>query len=71
MLPMEQLILEIETYAAAVGKLPQKVLRDAVDASWKQWGCWKAGTASPTMITVDRLHAYMAANPPEQKRGAA
>ncbi|TYB85844.1 hypothetical protein [Oceaniovalibus sp. ACAM 378] len=68
---MENLIREIEAYAASVDKLPQKVLRDAIGAGWGQWAGWKTRASSPTMASVDRLRAFMAANPPEQKRGAA
>ncbi|WP_226782731.1 hypothetical protein [Oceaniglobus trochenteri] len=70
---MEQLIDEIEGYAAAVNRSPEVILRAAISASWSQWGKWKAGTSSPTMRVVDRIRAYMAENPApaEQERGAA
>ena len=72
---MEQLIADVETYAARAGVPPQKVLRDAIEAGWGQWDRWKSGRSSPTMRVADRLRAWMAANPPENyqqtKRGAA
>ncbi|RAP39402.1 hypothetical protein BYZ73_20720 [Rhodovulum viride] len=61
---MEQFIAEIEAYAAACSKTPQKVLRDAVGANWGQWDSWKRGASSPTMKVVDRLREFMTANPP-------
>ncbi|MCW2305033.1 hypothetical protein M2324_003448 [Rhodovulum sulfidophilum] len=65
---MEQLIVDIEAYAAAVQKTPQKILRDAIGASWGQWASWKSGKASPTLRVVDRLRAFMAANPAPAKQ---
>lgn len=67
---MDQLIAEIEAYAAALGLSPQKVLRDAIGSSWGQWDAWKAGTSSPTMRVVDRLRAHMAEHPPQARGGA-
>ncbi|ANB32744.1 hypothetical protein M2324_001650 [Rhodovulum sulfidophilum] len=60
---MEQLIAEIEAYAAAWSKSPQKVLRDAIGASWGQWEAWKSGQASPTMRVADKLRDHMRTNP--------
>ena len=61
---MDELIAEVEAYAAAVERTPQAVLRDAIGAGWREWGSWKAGNSSPTMSRVDRLRVYMAENPP-------
>lgn len=61
---MEQFISEIESYCAAIGCKPQKLLRDALKSSWRQWDEWKSGKSSPTLASVDRLRAHMAANPP-------
>lgn len=58
---MEQLIAEVESYAANMGVTPQKVLRDAIGANWRQWDLWKSGRSSPTMRVVDRLREHMAA----------
>lgn len=57
---MEQLISDIETYCAARGITPQKLLREAINAKWSQWQDWKDGKASPTVATADRLRAHMA-----------
>ncbi len=62
---MEQFISEIESYCAKVGIVPQKLLRAAIGASWGQWGKWKDGSSSPTMIVADRIRAHIAANPPD------
>lgn len=61
---MEQFIRDIETYAEAVGRKPQAVLRAAVGASWGAWDSWRSGESSPTMIVADRIRDYMKANPP-------
>ena len=66
---MEQLLRDIETYAAAMGRQPQRVLRDAIDASWGTWSRWKDGKASPTVKTVDRLRQWMRENPPSTHMG--
>lgn len=63
---MENLISEIEAYARAVDRTPQAVLRQAIDAGWREWESWKSGKSSPTMARVDRLRAFMAANPPRE-----
>ncbi|MCA0851409.1 hypothetical protein [Salipiger thiooxidans] len=63
---MEQLIAEVEAYAASVGRTPQAVLRDAIGAGWREWGSWKARKSSPTMTRVDRLREFMAENPPTE-----
>ncbi|GGW24083.1 hypothetical protein GCM10011452_09380 [Gemmobacter lanyuensis] len=72
---MEQFIQEVETYAAAIGRKPQGVLRAAVGASWGSWDNWRSGKASPTMAVADRIRLYMAENPPpaepEQARDVA
>lgn len=57
---MEQLIRDIETFASEFGVTPQKLLRDAINAEWGRWQKWKAGEASPTMITADAIKAHMA-----------
>ena len=67
---MEQLIRDIEAYAASVNRTPQAVLRDAIGAGWKGWGSWKSGSSSPTMARVDRLRNFMDANPAPEPQGA-
>lgn len=59
---MEQLISEIEAFCSARQIAPQKLLRDAISATWGLWQKWKEGKASPTVATADRLRAYMAEN---------
>jgi hypothetical protein len=49
---MEQLVADIEAFAAEFGVTPQKVLRDAVNAEWDRWSRWKAGTASATQLVA-------------------
>lgn len=61
---MEQLILDIEAFCAARQMAPQKLLREAINATWGLWQKWKDGEASPTMKVADRIRDYMAANPP-------
>lgn len=57
---MEQFISEIEAYASQVGRSPQSVLRDVINAKWSTWDAWCAGTSSPTMHVADRVRAHMA-----------
>lgn len=61
---MEQLIREIEAFAKASGRTPQSVLRSAVGANWGTWGSWLSRKSTPTYAVGERVHAYMAANPP-------
>ena len=61
---MEEFILEIEAYAAAVDRTPQAVLRSAVSAGWGTWDAWVSRKSSPTMALADRIRDYMKANPP-------
>lgn len=63
---MERLIAEIEAYAAATDSTPPRFLRTVIGAGWGQWSKWKEGSSSPTVITADKIRAYMAANPPPQ-----
>lgn len=61
---MDQFIAEIEAYAVARGIGPTSVIQYAVNASGAAWSRWKAG-ASCSVRTMDRVRAYMAANPAE------
>ncbi|MBL3575335.1 hypothetical protein [Rhodovulum sulfidophilum] len=65
---MEQLIAEVRAYAEATNKSPEKVLREAIGASWGAWAAWQAGTSGPTMRSADRLRAFMTANPAPAKQ---
>ncbi|RBO51962.1 hypothetical protein DSD19_17725 [Rhodovulum sp. BSW8] len=68
---MEEFLAEIEAYAAACSKTPQKVLRDAIGAGWGQWGSWKSRESSPTMLTADKLRDYMRDHPAPTPAGDA
>ncbi|MBU2963353.1 hypothetical protein KO516_21505 [Citreicella sp. C3M06] len=63
---MEELIAYVEAYAASVNRKPQWVLREAIGAGWREWESWQAGKSSPTVVRVDRLKAYIEANPPAE-----
>lgn len=56
---MEQFIIEIEAYSKKSGVSPQRLLRDAVGAPWWMWEKWKAGDASPTMRTADKIRSHI------------
>ena len=71
MQPMEQLISDVEAYAASVERTPQAVLRIALGAGGTEWSSWKSGKSSPTVARADRLRAYMAKNPPKKAEDAA
>ncbi|WP_242685187.1 MULTISPECIES: XRE family transcriptional regulator [Haematobacter] len=62
---------EIRLYAAARGILPSTVLQNAANLGGTTWSKWEAGTASCTMKVAEKVRAYMAANPPEEKTEAA
>lgn len=57
---MDQLIYEIEGFCARHGMTPQRLLRDAINATWGLWQKWKDNESSPTMKVADRIRAYMA-----------
>lgn len=65
---MEQLINEIEAYAASRGIKPATVLQKGGGLSGTVWATWVAKAAACTLPMADRLRTYMAANPvaPEQ-----
>lgn len=63
---MERFITDIDAYCAASGIEPPALLKAVVGATWRTWDRWQTGASSPTMRTVDRLRAYMVANPPPQ-----
>lgn len=66
---MEQFLEEITAYAAAVGRSPQHILRQAIGANWRQWASWKAGKSSPTLHTVDKIRKHMSDYPPPNREG--
>lgn len=63
---MEQFLAEVEAYAAACGLQPTTVIQRAVGASGAAWRKWKSG-ASCSLVTADRVRAYIAKNPPPQE----
>lgn len=62
---MEQLIKEIEAFAALRGVKPGTVLQWAGGFGGKVWGNWVSGKASCTLPMADRIRRYMAAHWPE------
>ena len=63
---MDNFLTEIESYVARSGGSPQRVLRLSIGAGWGTWEAWRTGASSPTMITADRVRAWMAENPPAE-----
>ena len=60
---MDQLIAEIEAYAAAVGVKPGTVVKNATGHGNNVFPRWKAGKAACTLPTADRIRAYIQENP--------
>ncbi|WP_339112801.1 hypothetical protein [Thioclava sp. GXIMD2076] len=54
---------EVRSFAAAAGKTPQNILRLSVGANWDTWDAWCRGAVSPRVETLERVLAYMRANP--------
>lgn len=67
---MDQFLAEIERYSRRTGIDPARLLRDAINAEWGRWQKWRDKTASPRADTMDKVRAYMAANPPVHAEGA-
>lgn len=68
---MEQFLADVEVYAAACGVAPTTIVQRAGAGNGVAWAKWKAGTASCSLATADKVRAYMAAHPPLQKQGDA
>lgn len=64
---MDQFLSEIEAFAEARGVMPTTVVQRAIKASGRTWERWKDRAASPSLETVDKLRAYMAANWPSDR----
>lgn len=62
---MEQLIKEIEAFAAALGVKPSTVLQRAGGMGGGIWAKWVAGSAACTLPMADRIRRYMADHWPE------
>ena len=60
---MDQLIAEIEAYAAARGIKPATVVQNATTHGGTVFEKWKSGAAVCTLTTADRVRAYMRENP--------
>lgn len=61
---MEQFLFDLEVYAVALGVSPSTVIQRAGVGGGSTWRRWRDGRGSPTLVTVDKLKAYMTANPP-------
>ena len=61
---MEELVSEIESYAAARGLSPGTVVQYATDQGGRMFASWKEGRSTCTLATADRVRAYMRDNPP-------
>jgi hypothetical protein len=64
---MEQFIAEVTEYADACRLKPTTVIQRAAGVSGASWASWINGGSSPTLRTVDRVRAYMLANPAPQQ----
>ena len=60
---MEQFLAELEAYASGLDISPSTVIQRAGVGSGSTWRRWRDGKGSPTLVTVDKLRAYMADNP--------
>lgn len=68
---MEQFLEELRAYAAALGIKPATVVQKAECGGGTTWGRWEVRESSPTLFTVDKIRAYMAANPAPAPEGGA
>lgn len=62
---MEQFLTDVAAYAESVGLAPGTVVQNATNASGSIWKTWLRRDAYPTVRTMDRVRAYMVANPPK------
>jgi hypothetical protein len=63
---MEELIAEIEAYAAARGIKPATVVQYATSLGGGAFGKWKDGS-SCTLKTAQEIRGYIKAHPPSQQ----
>lgn len=68
---MEQFLKSVRAYADLVGVKPSTVIQKAGVGGGGTWAAWECGASSPTLHTVDRLHAYMIENPAPPTEDAA
>lgn len=59
---MEQLMKEVEDYAAARGILPATVVQMATGHSGMTWAKWQRG-ANCSLRTAEKIRAYIATKP--------
>ena len=67
---LDHFLGEIRAYADAVGLSPGTVVQRSGAGGGNAWGRWERGDSSPTLSTVDKILAYIAANPPEKADAA-
>ena len=60
---MEQLVSEIEVYAAAVNLSPGTVVQRATTLGGGAFGKWKKGEQTCTMATAEKVRGYMRQHP--------
>ena len=71
---MEQLVSEIEAYAASVKLSPGTVVQRATTLGGGAFGKWKKGEQTCTMATAEKVRGYMRRHPapePETSREGA
>ena len=69
---MDQLVAEIEAYAAARGVAPGTIVQYATKLGGTAFRKWKDGESSCELATADRIRAYIRENPaPAPAAGAA
>lgn len=67
---MEQFLKEVRDYAAQCGVKPGTIVQKAGLAG-NSFTKWASGKSSPTHRTIDRVRAYIAANPAPKAEDAA
>ncbi len=67
---MEDFLDEIRTYAKAHKIKPDTVPQKAAALSGLTWGKWVAGKSYPRWDTMQKIRAYIAANPPQADEAA-
>ena len=60
---MEQLVSEIEVYAAALNLSPGTVVQRATTLGGSAFGKWKKGEQTCTMATAEKVRSYMRQHP--------
>lgn len=68
---MDEFLEEVGAYASQIGLSPVTVVGRAAKVSGGLWAKWSARTAFPTARTMDRIRAYIRANPAQPPASAA